>query len=182
MTQRATLVVDLQNEYLPTGKLPLTGIDAALLNAARVIAAAREQGERVIHVRHESAKPGAPIFTPGSDAVQIVPLVAPAEGEHVIVKNHPNSFRDTALKQLLNAEGIEQLVVIGAMSHMCVEATTRAAADFGYPVTVVHDACATLPLEFGATKVPAAQVHATAMAALAFGYATLTSTDEHLAR
>lgn len=181
MSKRATLVVDLQNEYLPTGKLPLTGIDAALGNAARVIAAARAQGQRVIHVRHESARPGAPLFEPGTDAVQIVPIVAPAPGEPVVVKNHPNSFRDTELKQLLDAEGVEQLVVIGAMSHMCVEATTRAAADFGYPVTVVHDACATLALEFGSTTVPAAQVHATAMAALAFGYATVTSTDAHLA-
>jgi nicotinamidase-related amidase len=181
MSKRATLVVDLQNEYLPTGKLPLSGIDAALGNAARVIAAARAQGERVVHIRHESAKPGAPIFAPGTEAVQIVPQVAPAAGEPVVVKNYPNSFRDTDLKQLLDAEGIEQLVVIGAMSHMCIEATTRAAADLGYPVTVVHDACATLPLEFGATKVPAAQVHATAMAALAFGYATLATTDEHLA-
>lgn len=181
MSKRATLVVDLQNEYLPTGQLPLTGIDAALGNAARVMAAARAQGQRVIHIRHESAKPGAPLFAPGTDAVQIVPQVAPIEGEPVVVKNHPNSFRDTGLKQLLDAEGIEQLVVIGAMSHMCVEATTRAAADLGYPVTVVHDACATLPLEFGSTQVPAAQVHATAMAALAFGYATVTTTDAHLA-
>lgn len=181
MSKRATIVVDLQNEYLPTGKLPLTGIDSALGNAARIIAAARAQGQRVIHVRHESAKPGAPLFEPGTDAVQIVSLVAPAEGEPVVVKNYPNSFRDTELKQLLDAEGIEHLVVIGAMSHMCVEATTRAAADLGYPVTVVHDACATLPLEFDSTKVPAAQVHATAMAALAFGYATITSTDAHLA-
>lgn len=181
MSQRATLVVDLQNEYLPTGKLPLTGIDAALSNAARVIAAARASGERVIHIRHESAKPQAPIFTPGSEGVQIVPQVAPLEGETVIVKHHPNSFRDTGLQQLLDTEGIRQLVVIGAMSHMCVEATTRAAADLGYGVTVLHDACATLPLQFGATSVPAAQVHATAMAALAFGYAALADTDTHLA-
>lgn len=67
------------------------------------------------------------------------------------------------------------------MSHMCVEATTRAAADFGYPVTVVHDACATTDLEFNATVVPAAQVHAAAMAALAFAYASITTTDAYLA-
>lgn len=181
MSQRATILVDLQNEYLPTGKLPLTGIDAALENAARILAAARARGEPVVHVRHESAKPGAPLFTPGSEGVRIASAVAPLASETVIVKHHPNSFRDTRLKQWLDAQGIQTLVVIGAMSHMCVEATTRAAADLGYPVTVVHDACATLPLEFGPTRVPAAQVHATAMAALAFGYATLASTDEHLA-
>ena len=75
--------------------------------------------------------------------------------------------------------------VAAAVSAAAVAATlttTRAAADFGYPVTVVHDACATMDLQFGATVVPAAQVHATAMAALAFAYGTITSTAEYLAQ
>ena len=53
MSKRATVVVDLQNEYLPTGKLALSGIEQALANAARVIAATRSNGDPVIHVRHE---------------------------------------------------------------------------------------------------------------------------------
>ena len=118
MSQRATIVVDLQNEYLPTGKLPLTGLDTALENAARIIAAARAKGEQVIHVRHESAKPGAPVFAPGTDAVRILPAVAPVDGEPVVLKHYPNSFRDTGLKQLLEAEGVKELVVIGALSRI----------------------------------------------------------------
>ena len=89
--------------------------------------------------------------------------------------------RDTLLKQMLDEKGVKELVVIGAMSHMCIEATSRAAADFGYSVTVVHDACATMNLEFEGTLVPAAQVHAAAMAALAFGYASIKTTDAYLA-
>lgn len=181
MSKRAIIVVDLQNEYLSTGKLPLVGLEPALDNAAQIIAEARAKGDVLIHVRHEMTQPGAPVFVPGSDAVQIIPAVVPAEGEKVLVKNYPNSFRDTQLKQVLDEQGVKDLVVIGAMSHMCVEATTRAAADFGYAVTVVHDACATMDLAFGAVKVPAAQVHATAMAALSFAYASLASTDEYLA-
>lgn len=182
MSKRAIVVVDFQNEYLATGKLPLVGIEAALANAARIIAAARAKDELLIHVRHEFATPGAPAFVPGTDGVQIIPAVAPVEGEPVILKNYPNSFRDTGLKSMLDEQGVEELVVIGAMSHMCIEATSRAAADFGYPVTVVHDACATMNLEFGGTVVPAAQVHATAMAALAFAYAGITTTDQFLER
>ena len=182
MSKRAIVVVDLQNEYLPTGKLPLVGIESALANAARIISSARAKSELLIHVRHEFATPDAPVFVPGSDGVQIIPAVAPIAGEPVVLKNYPNSFRDTGLKQMLDEQGVTELVVIGAMSHMCVEATTRAAADFGYPVTVVHDACATMDLEFAATVVPAAQVHATAMAALAFAYGTITSTAEYLAQ
>lgn len=181
MNKRATIVVDLQNEYLPTGKLPLVDLEAALANAARVIAAARTKGELLIHVRHEGAQPDAPFFTPGTAGVQIIPAVAARGDESVIVKNYPNSFRGTQLKELLDAQGVTELVVIGAMSHMCIEATSRAAADLGYPVTVAHDACATMNLEFDGTAVPAAQVHAASMAALGFGYASITTTDKLLA-
>ncbi|MNG42159.1 hypothetical protein D3C84_1318380 [compost metagenome] len=64
---------------------------------------------------------------------------------------------------------------------MCVDGMTRAAIDFGYKTTVLHDACATLDLAFNGVTVPAAQVHAAFMAALAFGYAPVISTDEYLA-
>lgn len=182
MKQRGLIVIDLQNEYLPTGKLPLTGIEAAVANAVRVIADAREQGIPVFHIRHEFANGEAPVFVPGTEGVEIQPVVAPVGDEPVIVKNYVNAFRDTDLKQQLEAREIEEVVIIGAMSHMCVDAGVRAAADMGYPVTVLHDACATLDLEFNGVTVPAAQVHAAMMAAFEFGYATVASTDNYLAK
>ena len=181
MNKRAVVVVDLQNEYLPSGKLALTGIHDALKNAARAIADARTKGDLVIHIRHESTDPAAPFFTPGTHAVQIHEAVAPAHGEPVVVKNFPNAFLKTNLRELLDDQGVEVVTVIGAMSHMCIDATTRAASDFGYKTTVVHDACATRELEFGGTTVPAAQVHAAFMSALAFAYASVLSTDDYLA-
>jgi nicotinamidase-related amidase len=181
MNKRAVVVVDLQNEYLPTGKLPLAGIAAALHNAARVVAHARNKGDTVINIRHESTDPDAPFFKQGTDAVQIHASVAPAHGEAVIVKNFPNSFLKTELKEMLDEKGIEEVTVVGAMSHMCIDATTRAASDFGYKTTVVHDACATRDLEFRGETVPAAQVHTALMSALAFGYASVVGTDEYLA-
>ena len=169
MSTRAVIVVDLQNEYLPTGKLPLQGIEAATANAAQVIEAARARGDLVVHVRHEMPSADAPVFVPGSSGVEIIPAVAPAPGEAVVVKNYPNSFRDTDLERRLDAEGVEEVVIVGAMSHMCIDATTRAAADLGYKATVVHDACATRDVEFAGQTVPAAQVHAANMAALSWG-------------
>jgi nicotinamidase-related amidase len=166
MSQRALLVIDLQNEYFPTGKLPLVGIEAATANAARAIGHARARGLPVIHVRHEAAKADAPVFTPGTPNVQIHDSVAPVEGETVIVKHFPNAFRETALKAELDERGVSELLIVGAMSHMCIDAGTRAAADLGYQVTVLHDACATRDLAFGGQAVPAAQVHAAFMAAL----------------
>lgn len=179
MSKRALIVVDLQNEYLPTGKLPLEGIDTALANAARVIADARSKGDTVIHVRHESGE-DAPFFVPGTEGVLIHPMVAPQESEQVILKNHPNSFLKTDLKDVLDANGTEEVTVIGAMSHMCIDATTRAASDFGYRTTVVHDACATRDLEFNGKVVPASQVHTALMSALQFGYATITTTRDYV--
>lgn len=181
MKKRGLIVVDLQNEYLPTGKLPLVGIEETAANAARVIADARSKDIPVFHIRHEFANGEAPVFVPGTDGVQIQPAVAPVGDEPVIVKNHINAFRQTDLKQQLDAHGVEEVVVVGAMSHMCVDAVVRAAADMGYPVTVLHDACATLDLAFGDVTVPAAQVHAAMMAAFAFGYGTVKSADDYLA-
>ena len=178
--KRGLVVVDLQNEYLPTGKLPLTGIETAVANAVRVISHSRETGAAVFHIRHESDNEGAPIFVKGSTGAAIQPAVAPEGHEPVIVKKHINAFRETDLKQLLDASGVQEIVVIGAMSHMCIDAVVRAAADMGYPVTVLHDACATLDLTFRGVNVPAAQTHAAMMAAFEFGYATVKSVDEYL--
>lgn len=182
MSNKAIIVVDLQNEYLAAGKLPLVGIDAATTNAAKVIEAARAKGDLVVHIRHEAPMADAPFFVPGTSGVDIIAAVQPAAQEPVIVKNYPNSFRDTALKQMLESKGVQDVVIIGAMSHMCIEATSRAAADFGYATTIVHDACATRDLEFGGNTVPAAQVHTAVMAALAFGYGKVTSTGEYLSQ
>jgi nicotinamidase-related amidase len=180
MSKRAVVVIDLQNEYWPGGGLPLENIEGAAANAARVISHAREAGDLVVNVRHEM--PGAPVFVPGSNGTQINEVVAPGEGEPVITKNFPNSFRDTGLKALLDEKGIEDVVVVGAMSHMCVDATVRAANDFGYKTVTIHDACATRELEFNGVTVPAADVHATIMAAFAFAYGELVSTDDFISR
>jgi nicotinamidase-related amidase len=181
MSKRAVVVVDIQNEYFPAGKIPLVGIADAAANAARVIEAARAKGDEVIYVRHESAGANAPVFTPGSAGVEINPAVQPREGEPIVLKHYPNSFRDTGLKQMLDAKGIKEVVIVGAMSHMCIDATSRAAADFGYSTVIVHDACATTNLEFKGTTIPAAQVHAAFMAGLASGYGKVTTTRDYLA-
>lgn len=180
MTKRAVIVIDLQKDYFPGYQWPLVGIDTAAANAARVIADARKKGVPVIHIQHEFTAPDAPFFVRGTEGVEIHPSVAPLEGERVILKHYPNSFRETSLKTCLDEQGIEAVTIVGAMSHMCIDAGVRAAADFGYEVTVVHDACATLDLTFGEQTVPAAQVHAAIMSALAFAYASVKTTNEYL--
>ena len=180
MSKRAVVVIDIQNDYFPDGKYELVGIEQAAANAARVIETARGQGDRVIHVRHIFPSQDAPFFTPDSEGSEINPVVAPRAGEPVVVKNAPNPFLKTDLKKILDDGGIEEVVVVGAMSHMCIDATARAASDYGYKTTVVQDACATRDLEYGGTTVPAASVHAAMMSALGFAYATVTDTDSYV--
>ena len=180
MSKQALIVVDIQNDYFPAGKWPLVGAEAAADNAAQVIKAFRAAGDLVVHIRHEFTTDDAPFFAPGSEGAQLHPKVVNRPEEPVIVKHHINSFRETELQAVLDQHGIDTLVIVGSMSHMCTHGISRAAVDLGYATTVIHDACATLDLEFNGVKVPAAQVHAAFMAALAFGYAPVISTAEFL--
>ncbi len=182
MSNRALIIVDIQNEYFPEGNLPLVGIHEATEKAAKVLAHARQNNDLVIHVRHEFTDPNTPFFKAGTNGVKIHPQVAPLDSETVILKNYPNSFLKTNLKEELDKSDIEEVVIIGSMSHMCIDATTRAASDFGYKATVVHDACATRDLEFRGNLVPANHVHTAMMAALEFAYATIKTTDEYIKR
>src|SRR5947209_5642690 len=181
MAKRALVLIDIQNDYFPGGKWALRGMEAAADNAARLLEAARAAGDLVIHVRHEFPTADAPFFAPGSAGAQLHPKAGNREGEPVVLKHHVNAFRETDLKDLLDRHGIEEVVICGAMSHMCVDAGTRAASDHGYRCVVVHDACATRDQEFEGAVVPAEQVHAAFMAALRFGYARLVTTEEYLA-
>lgn len=181
MAKQALIVVDIQNDYFPQGKWPLVGADVAADNAARLIGAFREAGDSVLHIRHEFTSADAPFFTPGSDGARLHPKVLNRADEPVVLKHFVNSFRETELKAVLDEKGITDLVVVGSMSHMCIDGITRAAADMGYSVTVVHDACASRDLEFNGLTVPAAQVHAAFMSALGFAYASVVSTEQFLA-
>lgn len=89
MSNRAIIVVDIQNEYFPGGKLQLEGIEKAAANAARVIEHARSAKDLVIYVQHESADPAIPFFTPGTPEVAIHSMVAPLEQETVRVEAFP---------------------------------------------------------------------------------------------
>jgi nicotinamidase-related amidase len=180
MTVTALLIVDLQNDYFEGGKFQLTRTGQAAQNAAALLQAFRAQGRPVVHIRHEILRQPAPFFAPGSEGADIHSSVAPRADELVITKNFPNSFRDTDLLAKLAQSKVTDLVIVGAMSHYCIDATTRAASDLGFNCSVAHDACATRALEFDGVKTPAPQVHAAFMAALAMGYASVVASGEIL--
>ena len=174
---KALLIIDIQNDYFAGGAMQLVGSDSATHNAARILASFREQGLPVIHVQHLALSPTATFFLPGTDGAKIHESVAPIDGETVITKSFPNAFRGTNLKDVLDGLNLEQLVVVGMMTHMCIDTSVRAANDFGFKVTLVGDACATLDLEYDGRTVAAADVQASYLAAIDGSFATVIATD-----
>ncbi|MGO9176184.1 MAG: cysteine hydrolase family protein [Desulfobaccales bacterium] len=178
--KKALLLVDIQNDYFPGGRMELVGMEEAASQTQALLAAFRRRQWPTYHIQHVSIRKGATFFLPDTPGVQIHASIAPREGETVINKHFPNSFRDTGLKKRLDAAEVGELVICGAMSHMCIDASTRAAVDHGFSCVVIHDACATRDLVFAETLIPARQVHGAFMAALASFYAGVISLEEFM--
>ncbi|MBI2313751.1 MAG: cysteine hydrolase [Betaproteobacteria bacterium] len=179
---KALLIVDIQNDYFPGGAMELEGSVEAGGKAKALLAAFRAKGLPVVHVQHLSVRPGATFFVPGTPGVEIHPAAAPSEGEPVFQKNFPNSFRQTGLLDHLKQNGVTELVIAGMMTHMCIDATTRAAFDLGFKCRLAHDACATRALSFGGETVPARYVHNSFISALHGLFANCQSADEVISR
>lgn len=172
------LLIDIQNDYFPQGKMELVGIDKAANNAKLLLNKFRNINAPIVHIQHISVRPGSTFFLPESVGVEINDLVAPLENETVLQKNFPNSFRQTNLFNVLKEQNIDTLTICGAMSHMCIDATTRAAFDLGFKCVVAEDACATRDLIFKGDIIKASEVHASFMAALSVPYGDVISTQE----
>ncbi|MGR8949305.1 MAG: cysteine hydrolase family protein [Gammaproteobacteria bacterium] len=176
MSAQALILVDIQNDYFPGGAMELVGMEQAASNAASILSGARKADMPIFHIQHIAVSEGATFFVPNSNGAEHHQLVRPGHAETVIQKHFPNAFRGTDLQTRLNRLGISDVCIVGAMSHMCIDATTRAAFDAGFNCTVVQDACATRDLTFNGHQIDAADVHGAFMAALSSPYATIINT------
>jgi nicotinamidase-related amidase len=176
----ALILIDIQNDYFPGGAMELAGMNQAAARAQEVLGAFRQARRPIFHVQHLAIGPGATFFRPESPGAEIHESVKPLPGEAVVRKHYPNAFRDTGLLEVLQGAGVGEVVIAGAMSHMCVDATTRAAFDYGFSCTVIHDACASRDVVFEGQTIPAAQVHGAFMAALGMRYARVVAGEDFL--
>ena len=174
------LIIDIQEFYFEGGAIPLEGSVAAAHAAHKVLARFRANGWPIIHVQHLPKGTDTPGQDVQPDSYRIRPEVAPQSGEVVVGKHHANAFRETDLLDRLRAFEPGGLVIVGMQTHMCLEAATRAAADLGYKVTVVGEACATRDLSFAGHVVPAAQVQASTLATLDGTYSRVVSLEDYL--
>jgi nicotinamidase-related amidase len=172
------ILVDIQNDYFPGGRMELAGISEAGQKAGELLSFFRANKWPSFHIQHLSVHQGAGFFLPDSEGVEIHECIKPLPDERVIQKHYPNSFRETTLLEELNRQEIKKVVICGAMSHMCIDATTRAAFDLGFECLVIQDACATRNLEFGGKTIAAAEVHGAFMAALGSAYAKVFAVED----
>ena len=140
MAPRALLLIDLQAAFAD----PYWGArnnPRAEENAGRLLAAWREAGAPIFHVRHLSTNPASPLH-PENGRIDFHEAVTPLPGEPVYDKHVNSAFIGTTLETDLRAAGLDRLVICGLTTPHCVSTTVRMAANLGFSVDLAHDACA----------------------------------------
>ncbi len=165
----ALLLVDIQDFYFPGGFYPLVHPEEASAKAAVLLNYFRKNHALVVHIKHAAKR----------DTL-IRQDVAPLPTEKVITKHYANSFRGTGLLGYLHAHHIKKVVVCGMMTHMCVEATTRAAADLGFQVTLISDACATRDVVYKGDTVKALDVQISTLGSISGYYGKVMTVREFI--
>jgi len=174
------MVIDIQNDYFPGGAMALHHVQRASEQARIAMEYARSQNYPCIIVQHIAQDSDATFFRPNTNGVAIHPDFTPKHGDIHVVKHHPNALRDTDLAHHLHQLQAEELIIVGMMTHMCVDTTTRAAADSGYHVTLLSDATATRALTFAGQEVSADSVQIAYLAALQGSFADVVTTHQWL--
>lgn len=160
----ALIMVDCQNTYR-RGVMQLTNVEPAILEAKKLLQMARDLNVPIIHIQHDAGV-GTP-YDVTAEIGQISAEVAPKNGENVITKNYPNAFIATPLEAQLKALNIENIVLAGFMTHVCINSTARGAFNLGFKPTVVASACATRSLIGANNKtIDAQMMHDSALAAV----------------
>jgi nicotinamidase-related amidase len=192
--ETALLFVDLQRQFLVPGLEPAhpdMGADhyfyrrtreVLLPNAVRLMRTARTGHIEIVYTIIESlTKDGrdrsldhklSNIHLPkGHPDARVVDEIAPAEDDIVLPKTSSGVFNSTNIDYVLRNLGIRSLIISGCLTDQCVDMAVRDAADRGYLVTLVGDACA--------TRTP--ERHEAALSAVG-GYCRVTNTDDAVAR
>src|SRR3954453_21406610 len=185
----ALLVIDAQREYFDADGALFTEHAAEILgNLQALLAGARRSGTRVVFLRHVQAADGSdtgrmgdfddtPSFVAGTRGIEIVPSLAPRDGEPVVDKTRYSAFVNTRLESILKTWGTDTVLVTGLMTQYCCVTTARHAHDLDYRVVFVADANAGPDLpDLGFGPVPHDDARRVIATALAGGIAEVVDT------
>jgi len=176
----ALLIVDVQRDYFSGGGMQLVGSTEASEKIKIVLGKFREERKQVVHIQHIATSQSATFFIPNTIGIEFHENVRPQANETIIQKHYPNSFRDTGLDKYCKKNGIDSLVIVGMMTHMCIDTTTRAAYDLGFRCTVLEDCCATKGLSFKDRVVDSKDVQTSYLAAIDGTFARVINSEEYL--
>ena len=182
----ALLLVDVQNWVVNDRQASIRPeFDAAvratvLPNMVRLVAACRRAGMEVLFTVMENLtrdgrdrsldyKLSGISIAKGSWDARVLEAVAPAEDEIVLPKTSSSVFNSTNIDYVLRNLGVEELVVVGFLTDQCIDHTVKDAADRGYYVTCIRDAC----------MANTAARHEAALACFA-GYCRMSTTEDFL--
>lgn len=169
MTPPALLIID-QQKGMRSSPEPRNNPQAEQ-HIGELLAAWRQAGWPLVHIRHISRTPGSP-FWPGQPGAEFQEALAPLEHEHVVEKNVPDAFINSGLERWLRVRGIETVVICGVSTNNSVEATARTAGNLGFATRVVADACYAFEKpDFNGVRRSAEEVHAMSLANLQGEYA-----------
>jgi len=150
-------------------------------NIVQLLQAWRAANAPVVHVRHISRSPNS-AFAPGQSGVELQKALQPLRHEHVVEKNVPDAFINTALERWLRVRDLNRIVLVGVSTNNSVEASTRTAGNLGFDTVVVLDATFAFAMTDYAGRLRSAdEVHAMSLANLSGEYATIMDTREVLA-
>ncbi|MBE9429347.1 cysteine hydrolase family protein [Staphylococcus warneri] len=177
--KQALIIIDIQNDYFEGGKNPLVNPELATDNAVQLKDKFKHLERPVIYIQHIDHTEDAPLFEAGTDGIEIHEKFNLQSDDIVIEKQYPNSFLGTTLQDTLQEYGVEQLVITGMMTHMCIDSTTRAAAELGYEPILIEDTTATCNLEYKGQMAEAKDVQNAFISALS-NFAVVTTTTVFL--
>ncbi|WP_196590853.1 isochorismatase family protein [Pectinatus frisingensis] len=177
MKNEILILIDIQNMYFAKGAYRLHEPEKTAKKAAIILKKFRNDHKPIIHIKHMfniSENPNGDYLLEFNEAVM------PQKDEVILTKNYPNAFFKTDLKNVLDGLQATNLVIIGMMSHMCIDTTVRAAQNYNYKIIVVDDACTTMDLKWKGEKIAAKIIHNSIMASLNGVFADVVTATDYL--
>ncbi|KUM02673.1 isochorismatase [Chromobacterium sp. F49] len=148
---------------------------------AKLLAAWRERGLPIIHIRHDSTEPDS-TFRPDRPGHAFKTETLPLAGETVVAKQTNSAFIGTGLEAMLRERGWRELVVAGVSTSNSVEATVRMAGNLGFAVSLVEDGCFAFDkTDWQGRPRRAEEVHAMSLANLHGEYCRVCASADALA-